>query len=137
MASIVTNLARKLLAQGNIDWDTGGTTYKCALTTSTFAPAQSMTYMTSVTNELTDVSYARVAVTTRAVDSLGNCTADNAVFPALGGAQTVAYAVVYKFVTGDADSPIVAICAVTPGAVNGTDFTIDWDGAGVVFSLAL
>ena len=93
--------------------------------------------MDDLTNELTDGSYARVAVTTRAVSSTGDCTADNAVFPALGGAQIVAYAVVYKFVSKDGDRPIVAICEVSPGTVNGTDWTIDWDGAGIVFSLAL
>lgn len=134
MANFVTSFARQLIAKGSIPWDDGGTTYKCALAGAAFVPTGAEQYMDDLSDELTDPSYTRGTVAGRAVSATGECTANNQVFAGLTSATAVAWAVVCKWVTNDADSPIVAICEAV-SACNGTDFTVDWDGAGIVYSL--
>ncbi len=134
MGQLVPALSRKLHAQGSIAWDGGGE-FDVMLCSSAYVPSDADTYAaTPAAHELTDGSYARVATTGRSVSSAAECKADNAVFPLLGGSTAVAWAVVIKKVTNDADSPIVAVCACV-GTPDGADFTVDWDGAGIVYSL--
>lgn len=86
-------------------------------------------FVADLTGELTDGSYARVTLTGSAVavtsTVLGDAvayTADAPVFAALAGATDVAWLVLAREVTNDADSPLLAAWAVD-WSPDGSDFT--------------
>ena len=47
-------------------------------------------------------------------------------------AGTIAWAVVFKEITNDASSPLIACVDVADIATNGGDVTIQWDATGIV-----
>jgi hypothetical protein len=121
VANLIFTNFTKLCADGTIDWDNGAHTYRMLLTTSSYSPdVDAHLYVTSVTNELSGGSYARKDLANRTVtkDDANNRSeygADNVAFTALTNGQTATKAVIYKFGTGDADSPLIACLDINTG----------------------
>ena len=144
MVSTVYNNAKNLLGEGSITWDSVGQTYQVLLVNSSYVPnIDTDIYVSSVTNELVGGNYVRKTLANRAtVTDTGNdrCDykADNVTWSAISAGTPVA-AVLFKFVSSDADSPLIAYIAFTSTVTNGGDLTLKWDGAvanGRLFSIA-
>lgn len=139
MSNVMYNAAKGSLNAN--DWTSG--TWKVLLTTSSYAiNIDTHVFVSAVTNELSGGSYVRKTLTTsRTVDNTNDrCDylADNVTWTAVtAAAGAPAYAIVFKFVTNDADS--LLICQLDAVATfNGGDFTIKFDGQasnGTVFRL--
>jgi hypothetical protein len=137
MSSVIYNNAKKLIGDGTIDWDNGSQTYRCLLTTSSYAPnIDTHTMVSDVTNELSGTGYARKDLASRAVtvdntNDRAGYSANNVTWSSItAGGATAAKCVVYKFNTSDADSPVIACLDITPTVLNGGDFTVAWNGGG-------
>lgn len=139
MANVMYNAAKGSLNSN--PWATG--TWRVLLATSSYAiNIDSHVFVSAVTNELSGGNYVRKDLTnTRTVDNTNDrCDylSDNVTWTAVtAAAGAPAFAIVYKFVTNDADS--LLICQLDAVATfNGGDFTIKWDGQasnGTVFRL--
>ena len=132
MANLIYSTAKGDFADGTNDWDAGGQTYRVLLTTSTYTPVASHQFVSSITNELAGGGYTRKDLTTRTVTANGanfDLKADNTAYTALTNGQTAAWAIVYKFVTNDADSRLIAAIDLAPGVIMTGDVTIKWDAA--------
>jgi len=95
-------------------------------------------------NELSTTNYVRKDLAGKAITAATNVTsflADNVTWTALGptsAGPTAAFAIVYKFITNDAGSLLLACIDFTDQTLNGSDFTLKWNGAssnGAVFTL--
>ena len=149
MAGLVYNSAEELFHNGGLDWDTS-TGIKVMLVTSGYTPDADHQYVSEVTpasNELSGTGYTggyggsgRKALSARAVtkDNANNRvlmddTAD-VTWSAIN-AGTPAYAVVFREVTSDALSPLIACVAInSPVATNGGDYTLQWDAKGLFYT---
>lgn len=120
MANVIFNNAKRLIGSGGFDWDDGAQTFRLALCTPVFVPDQDADiFVADISNELAGGGYARQNVINRtsAVDNALNRAdylADNVSFLALTSVQTVGWAVLYRFLTNDADSVLIAALEVTP-----------------------
>jgi hypothetical protein len=88
--------------------------------------------------EFSGTGYARKTLTGEAVNedlpnSRAEFDADDVTWTALGGG-TVKGAVLYRFVTSDADSPVIAYIDTGgfPHVANGSDLTIQWNVEGIL-----
>ncbi len=137
MASLVYNRGKYLLMNGGLDLDTDD--IRVLLVTSSYTANADHDYVADVTNELSGGNYVRKA---RAGESVSlDDTNDRAYFDAtdtvwtaLGAvAGTPAAVVVYKLVTNDSDSPLIAYVEITaPPAPNSADYTVAWNSGGLV-----
>lgn len=91
-----------------------------------------------VADELTNGSYARVnlASRTQTIDDTNNLIkwdAADVTFSTLSGAESVGYCVLYKFVTNDADSILLALFDLTDYALvtSGADEVIRFGTNGI------
>jgi len=92
--------------------------------------------------EPSDSSYSRQSLanqTTSAddTDDEGVFDADDVTFSSLSTTNQIQGVVIYKQVTDDTDSPIIAVIDDTddsdlPAVTNGTDFIIEWSANGVL-----
>jgi hypothetical protein len=143
--SLVYNKFKTKLAQGTIDLDTAGDDIRVALLmTNTTADTEDDTEFINpgftTLDEMDGANYARKTVASEAVnEDLPNNRAEfdfeNLTWTALGaGTRDVAGALVFKFVTNDADS--IPICFIDTGGfpitANGGDVTIQWNAEGVL-----
>lgn len=141
MASRYTNNGLELFANGEIDWVDDD--IRCLLTTSSFSPNQdTLDFVDDVTNELSGGNYVRKSLTTTTVQDDANDRAElgatNVTWTALGAAAgTPARAIIFKFVSTDADSPVLGwVDLTTPPAPNGGDYTVKWNNGatdGTIF----
>lgn len=130
MANLTYAKQKIRFTDGTDDWDAG--TWRVLLTTSTYVPSAAHEFVSSVTNELAGGGYARQDLTTRTVAANGNnadLKADQTAYTGLTNGQTAAWAIVYKFVTNDADSTLACAIDLTPGIIMTGDVTIKWDNA--------
>jgi hypothetical protein len=141
MANLIYNNAKKLLGDGTIDWDNGAHIYRVLLTTASYTPnVDTHIFVSSVTNELSGGAYVRKDITTRsiAVDTTNDRAdymGDNVTWATIN-AGTAAWAIIFKLVTNDADSPLILAVDLPDTLTNGTDFTVRWDSQpsnGAVF----
>jgi hypothetical protein len=109
-----------------------GATILCALLDENFTPSKSaIVFADDLTNELTCTGYERKTLGTVVISQddtlhLGKLAAADIAWAALGPATagpTVQYAAFIKFVTVDADSPVIAILDVAK-PTNGGVFTL-------------
>jgi len=144
MVSTIYNNAKNLIGEGSITWDSLAQTYQILLVNASYVPnIDTDLYVSSVTNELTGGNYVRKTLTGRtATTDTGNdrCDfkADNVTWSAIS-AGTAAAAVLFKFVSSDSDSPLIAYISFTSTVTNGGDLTLKWDGQltnGRLFSIA-
>lgn len=147
MASFIYNKAKTKLLQGSLNLDAGGDDIRILqvmtnTTTDTEDDAEFISGGTGFTtlDEMDGANHARKSATELVVENLvGNLAyfddTDNPVWAALGaGTRQVQAMVIYKFVTGDADSiPIAYIdTGGFPFTANGGDVTVTWNAAGVI-----
>jgi hypothetical protein len=141
MASSIYNNA-KFAVNAN-GWTSG--TWRVLLVNATYSPnIDTHVFVSAVTNELAGGTYVRKDLAGQAVavdnaNDRADYKADNVTWTALAaGGATAAAAVVYKFVTNDADSILIAYVDFPDVVTNGFDLTVKWDGAasnGRVFSI--
>ncbi len=133
----IYNRAKK--QDGSFDWDDGTQTFRVLLTTTSYAPNADHDFVADVTNEVTGGGYVRKDVTGRAVviddaNDRVDHDAGNVTWTALTAAFR--YAVVYRFVTNDADSPLIAYFDLGAQSVTSSEWVLRWNAgasAGTVF----
>jgi hypothetical protein len=131
------NRAKK--QDGSFDWDDVGQTFRVLLTTSSYTPNVDHDFVSDVTNEIAGGGYVRKDVAGRAVvlddaNDRADHDADNLTWTALTNAFR--YAVLYRFVTNDADSVLLYYWDLGAQSVTASDFTIAWNAgasSGTVF----
>ncbi len=142
MATVFTNRGKFVIA--GTGWDAG--TYLVALATSAFTPTAAMNFASEITNELSGGGYARQTLAGRTTtEDDGNNRADlnanNAIFAGLSSTQVYKWACLIKFVTNDADSPLIAAIEMHATGIDLTGYTsheIKWAGgasSGRILSL--
>ncbi|MFC6953765.1 hypothetical protein [Halorubellus litoreus] len=145
MTSIYNNF-KTLLFNGSIDLDAD--TLKVALVADDIAYTPDIDTEVYVNDVLDDVTASELNATNYArktlapsisqdnVDNEAVMDATNLTWSALGGStdDTIQGALIYKEVTNDADSPVLAYMtsADFPLPTNGGDVSIEWDVAGVL-----
>lgn len=137
MASVVYNRGKLLMLNGGVDFDTDD--IRVLLVTSTYAVNADHDFVSDITNELSGGNYVRKAlagevVTLDDANDRAFFDATDPVWTALqAAAGTPAAMVVFKFVTNDADSPLLAYCELTaPPVPNGGDYTININAGGLL-----
>jgi len=122
------------------DWSAGGQTFRVLLVTSSYAPNVDHDFVSDVVaNEIAGGGYVRKDVTTRTVtyddaNDRVDHNGDNITWTAL--TNTFRYAIVYRFVTVDADSTLIEYVDLGAQSLTAQDFTIKWNAAasnGTVF----
>ena len=140
MANFIYEKALTKIALGDIHFDTDDIRVLLVGTITTADTETEVEFISGFTtlDEFTDASYARKTLTTKAVnEDLANnraeFDADNVTWTALTG-DTAQAAIVYKFVTNDADSiPIAYIdTGGFPQTPAGADLTINWNAEGII-----
>jgi hypothetical protein len=133
--ALVYNRGKALLMNGGLDLDTQD--IRVLLTSSAYTPNADHNFVSEITNELSGTNYARVALTGEVVTE--DDANDRAVFDAADvtwtaiNAGTPARAVIYRFVTTDADSPLICCLDITPAtATNGGDYTLQFSANGIL-----
>jgi hypothetical protein len=132
MASGLFDNGRNLFAKGLIHWNTtlnSGDTIKCALMNTavyTADLAADIFYDDAVNSaEAVDGLIGTAATLTLAEPVAGVCDAADVTYTAVTGAATAGL-VLYKWVTADGDSPLIAWVEFTSVTPNGGDITIQW-----------
>lgn len=106
-------------------------TVKALIVTSGYTPSRAHHFVADVTpgsNELVVGSYARLTLTTKArtVDTTNHrvrYSCDDLAFGSLAAGATAAAIIVFKQVTNDADSILLALLDIADTATNGQPFT--------------
>lgn len=145
MASFAYNKFKTRLLKGDVDLDEGLDDVRVLLVSAiTTADTEDDTeFIAGFTtlDEVVATGYARQALANQLVnEDLANnraeFDADDAAFGALGNGanDTIDGAVVFKFVTNDADSPVM--CHIDTGGfpktTNGGTFTVQWNAEGIL-----
>ena len=141
----VYNNAKEGLLDGRFDLGDGGATYRVLLlradgggppvfdpddvfVSDMLAPATSVELSTGG-----PAPYVRLALGSRATSqddaaNEGDADAQKSTFIGLATGQTIGAAVVFKFETNDADSPVIAFYELSDTSTNTGDVQILWDG---------
>lgn len=132
MASRIYPSAYTMLVDQTLDWEND--TIRALLVSDVATYDRTHDRVNDVTaNELSDAT--RVTLTTIAPADNGSdrftFDASDATFASQTGSQTVGAAIVYKFITDDASSPLIAFIDGTDLATNGTDVLVTWGTNGV------
>lgn len=146
MSSNVYNSAMTLLLNGGLDWDSSSS-IKCLLVSGSYTPDKDHQFVADVVaNELSGAGYTggyqgsgRKTLAARAVNKDNatdrvycDDTAD--ITWAAINAGTPAYAIVFREVTSDAASPLVACIEISnPVPTNGGDYTLQWASGGLFY----
>lgn len=131
----VYNIAKARLANGGLDLDTDD--IRVLLVNSSYAVNADHDFVNQITNELSGTGYVRKSLAGEVVTEVDASDwaffdANDVVWTAID-AGTAYAAVVYKFVTVDADSPLIAYVLLTPAVVtNGGDLTVSWSANGIL-----
>lgn len=136
MASKVYPKALELLNAGTLSWTTD--TIRVLLVSSAESYSRADDFVNDVSaNELSGGSYARQTLASKTSADNGTdkwiFDAADPVFSAVAGSQTVGAAIVYKEVTNDTDSPLLAFIDGTDLATNGSDVTVAFAATGVFY----
>jgi hypothetical protein len=135
MATTVYNRALLLLASGALNWESAD--IRVLLVTSSYTPDPDSDFVDSVTGEVSATNYVRKALASKTAtldDASDRVVLDAAdvVWTALG-TSTPTRAVLFKQITNDADSPLIACVDISPTlAANGTDYTLVWSASGII-----
>lgn len=144
MASNVYTNATKLFGDGDIDWLAD--TIRVMLLTAAFVPDLDADIFVAdvVTDELVGAGYARITLAGKlsTKDNGNNRTdyiANNPVWAAIAAGETIGWAIVFKQITNDADSTLIAVLDGADVATNGGQITLRFNGtavSGIAFRLA-
>lgn len=142
MTDLIYNDFKEQLLKGIFDFHTGGDTIKVALVTSSYTPLDTHDFFDDITNELPTANgytadgatLANQVVSQDNTDDEGVFTADDVSWTATGGSITARGAVIYKFVTVAADSPLIAYIdfGVDKTASATNPFVISWSSEGII-----
>jgi len=140
MASLVYNNGMYLIATQALDLGSE-TDIRVLLLKTGYTPDKDHVYVSALTPasyEITVGGYSRGVLTTTTIskdDSTDRVkyTAANYAFGALATGETIVAAVVYKFITSDAASPLIAYCDFTDTPSNGSTFTVNWHADGIFY----
>lgn len=143
MASFPYNKLKTRLLKADEDFDVGD--YRVLLVSAaTTADTEDDTEFVagfSALDEVVATGYARVTLTGEAVvedlpNNRAEFNADDAAFGAIGNGSndTIDGAVLFRFVTNDADSPVIAHIDTGgfPKTTNGGTFTVQWNPEGIL-----
>ncbi|MBD1871968.1 hypothetical protein H6F75_00590 [Nodosilinea sp. FACHB-131] len=138
MASKVYPKAIELLNAGTLNWTAD--TIRILLVNASGSYNRTHGFVSAVVaNELSGGSYARQTLGTKTSADNGTdkwiFDAADVTFTAVAGGQTAAAAIVYKFITNDAASPVLAFLDGVDVVANGGDITVQFAATGV-FNLA-
>lgn len=128
MATFVYDSGKAQLG-GGINW--ASDSIRVALVGAGYTPSQSHQFMSQITDELTNGSYARKVLASKSVvfgGGLSNFIAGNPVWTALAGGEDIVRAIVYKHTGADSGNALIACIDVGSSTANGTDFLIRWNG---------
>lgn len=129
MANTTYNSFKADIQDGTQDLDAG--THQVLLASTSYTPNPDHAFVSDITNELSGGNYSRKTLANKSVakdntNDRADWKADNVTWTALTGAPR--YAIVFKFVTNDADSRLCVCIDLTAQSLSATDFTIKWDG---------
>lgn len=140
--SFVYTPAKKLLANGGLDLDTNDMRVLLVMTNTTADTEQDAAFIGDFTtlDEYNGAAYARKTLTGEVVNeddpnNRAEFDADDVTWASLGaGTRQAAGALLFKFVTNDADS--VPVAYIDSGGFpingNGANFTITWNAEGIL-----
>lgn len=126
------NRGKFIIANSSLDW--GADTIRALLVDSSYTFDPDDNFVSDITGELTDGSYARQTLGNKNVsedDTNDQATleADPVDFGALTN-ETPAGIVIFKFVTNDADSPLISFSDAGFGATaNGAGYVVNGEGS--------
>ena len=140
MADAIFTQSKLGLIQGqstagdNFDWNDGSQTVRLLLLKNTYTYDATDKYVSDLTpasNEVSGTGYARKDITGRSSAVSGTQVLCDATDPSTytgANGWTSLYAALYRYGTGDADSPLIAFfdCSVT---ANGGDITIQFSSS--------
>ena len=143
MASFADNKLKPRLLKADEDFDTGDYRILLVSATTTADTEDDAEFIASITtlDEVAATSYARLTLAGEVVNedlpnNRGEFDANDAAFGALGNGMndTLDGAVLFRFVTNDADSFLIAHIDTGgfPKTTNGGTFTIQWNAEGIV-----
>lgn len=127
MANTLYNLGRQAFLEGSIDWLTD--TIQVYLVANTYTPNLSADQFVADLGANTVSSPQTLTGTTT---TAGVADANDITFPTVGAGSTVQYLVIYKFVTNNNDSPLIALIDIATGlpiSTSGGDINIVWDNS--------
>lgn len=137
MPSKVYPKALELLNAGTLNW--GSDTIRIALVNASATYSRTHGFLSAAisTNELSGGSYARQTLGTKTSADNGTdkwiFDAADATFTAVAGGQTAGAAIVYKFITNDAASPVLAFVDGVDVVANGGDITVQFASTGILY----
>ena len=142
MASFVYTRAKAKLISGAIDLDTDDIRALLVMTNTTADTDVDTEFVSGIgtLDEMDGANYVRKAlageaVTADLVNDRGEFDATDVTWSSLGaGTRQVAAVVLFKFVTIDADSPLIAYIdsGGFPISANGGDLTAQWNAEGIL-----
>lgn len=142
MASHMFNKAKQSLVNGGIDLDTDDIRVALLMSNTTAdSENDGIVFVGDIgtLDEHDGSAYVRKALASEAVNlddanDRAEFDATDVVWTALGaGTRTCVGALLYKHVTNDADSPVIAWVEFASAVTNdGTDFTITWNAEGIL-----
>jgi hypothetical protein len=128
----VYNRGKFIIANSSLDW--ASDTIRTLLVDSSYTFDPDSNFVADVSSdEVSDGSYARVTLSNKGVteddtNDLASLDADPADYGVLTGV-TPSGIVVFKFVTNDADSPLISFSDAGFGATaNGAGYVVNWEG---------
>lgn len=132
------NRAKK--QDGSFDWDDGSQTFRLLLVTSSYTPNPDHDFVSDVVaNEATGTGYVRKDVTGRSVtiddaNDRVDHDANNVTWTTL--TSVFRYAILFRNVTNDADSPVLYWFDLGAQNLTASDFNLKWNNgatSGTVF----
>ena len=134
MASKVYPKALELLNAGTLAWTSD--TIRILLVSNSATYNRAHDFVNDIAaNELSGGSYARQTLGTKTSADNGTdkwvFDAGDPTFTAVAASQTVGAAIVYKFITDDASSPLLAFLDGVDISTNGGDVTVTFAATGV------
>lgn len=131
MANLVTNRAKFHLFTGDANLDAADLRMLLLKSSAPTADTNFVADLTPGTNELTVSGYARhtlagETVTEDDTNDFAYLDATDPVFTALASGETITWAILFRQVTNDSDSPVYAGYDVSDTATNGGDITIQF-----------
>lgn len=120
--------------------DFGSDTFRALLVTASYTPNVDHDFVADVSaNELAGSGYSRptLASKSRTIDDTNNRIVYDAADPSFGtivAGETARYMIVYRFVTDDSDSILVACYDIGSQATNGAPFVVTLSSDGLLYA---
>lgn len=130
MANVYNNAKTLFMNSNTLDLDAGGDTYRVLLLKSSETYDPDDVYVSDLANEITGTTRQDLGGRVVAQDDTNDradFSGNNVTFPTVPATQTIGSAVIYKFVTNDSDSILVAYFDLDDTAADGSNVQVRWD----------